>query len=83
MSGDYPSSDVISGIYNGTDNDPPEEAAGTHIDDPNGSLYMLCGVLIAMLLVGVIIVLLAVTIRFVISHNVFSVLTCISYNWCS
>lgn len=34
-------------------------------DDPNGSLYMLCGVLIAMLLVGVIIVLLAVTIRYV------------------
>ncbi|XP_054267455.1 uncharacterized protein LOC128989566 isoform X2 [Macrosteles quadrilineatus] len=62
MSGDYPTSDVIGTYtYNGTDNEP-EEAAGTHIDDPNGSLYMLCGVLIAMLLVGVIIVLLAVTI---------------------
>ncbi|XP_054267314.1 uncharacterized protein LOC128989437 isoform X2 [Macrosteles quadrilineatus] len=38
------------------------EAYRNQADDPNGSLYMLCGVLIAMLLVGVIIVLLAVTI---------------------
>uniref|UniRef100_A0A1B6GZZ7 Uncharacterized protein n=2 Tax=Cuerna arida TaxID=1464854 RepID=A0A1B6GZZ7_9HEMI len=61
MSGDYPSSDIIPGT-NGTDNPDPEPALSNHIDDPNGSLYMLCGVLIAMLLVGLIIVLLAVTI---------------------
>ncbi|XP_025159732.1 uncharacterized protein LOC105183426 isoform X7 [Harpegnathos saltator] len=35
----------------------------SHLDPPTDSVYMICGVLIAMVLVGVIIVLLAVTIR--------------------
>ncbi|RZF35079.1 hypothetical protein LSTR_LSTR009671 [Laodelphax striatellus] len=39
-----------------------ELQSSSHVDDPNETLYMVCGVLIAMVLVGIIIVLLAVTI---------------------
>ncbi|XP_063217929.1 uncharacterized protein LOC134528325 isoform X2 [Bacillus rossius redtenbacheri] len=44
-------------------NETDPELSGHHLDAPNDSVYMICGVLIAMLLVAVIIVLLAITIK--------------------
>ncbi|XP_065156819.1 uncharacterized protein [Atheta coriaria] len=51
--------DPIQGLLNDTDS---ELSNLSHVDAPNESLYMIGGVLIAMFLVGVIIILLAVTI---------------------
>ncbi|XP_059469226.1 uncharacterized protein LOC132192984 [Neocloeon triangulifer] len=51
--------EVIQGLLNDTDS---ELSSLSHLDAPNDSVYMMSGVLIAMLLVAVIIVLLAVTI---------------------
>ncbi|XP_046392705.1 uncharacterized protein LOC124160746 isoform X2 [Ischnura elegans] len=51
--------DVIEDILNQTDD---ELSDLHHVDAPSESVYMICGVLIAMLLVALIIVLLAVTI---------------------
>ncbi|CAO1421024.1 unnamed protein product [Diamesa hyperborea] len=44
-------------------NEPDSELSSlSHVDAPNDTLYMICGVIIAMLLVGIIIILVAVTI---------------------
>lgn len=51
--------EVIQGLLNDTDSELSELE---HLDAPNEGVYMMCGVLIAMVLVGLIIVLLAVTI---------------------
>ncbi|GLV41309.1 uncharacterized protein CBL_04833 [Carabus blaptoides fortunei] len=48
--------DPIQGLLNDTDS---ELSSLSHLDDPNENVYMICGVLIAMILVGVIIILLA------------------------
>ncbi|XP_006558229.1 uncharacterized protein LOC107995915 isoform X3 [Apis cerana] len=53
--------DVGDGIQ-GHDNDTESLQLLSHLDPPVDSVYMICGVLIALVLVGVIIVLLAVTI---------------------
>ncbi|XP_066591106.1 uncharacterized protein [Prorops nasuta] len=53
--------DVADGLQ-GHDNDTDSLQSLSHLDPPVDSVYMICGVLIAMVLVGVIIVLLAVTI---------------------
>ncbi|XP_029044154.1 uncharacterized protein LOC117601875 isoform X3 [Osmia lignaria lignaria] len=53
--------DVGDGIQ-GHDNDTESLRFLSHLDPPADSVYMICGVLIALVLVGVIIVLLAVTI---------------------
>ncbi|XP_015109938.1 uncharacterized protein LOC107036473 isoform X2 [Diachasma alloeum] len=53
--------DVRDGIQT-PDNDTDSLQLYSHLDPPVDSVYMICGVLIAMILVGVIIVLLAVTI---------------------
>ncbi|KAL0280859.1 UNVERIFIED_CONTAM: hypothetical protein PYX00_002025 [Menopon gallinae] len=52
---------VIQDYLNDTDS---ELSSLSHLDAPNESMYMIGGVLIAMILVGLIIILLAVTIRF-------------------
>ncbi|XP_066906576.1 uncharacterized protein [Halyomorpha halys] len=59
MSGD--ADQIIQNYFNGTTD--TELSSLSHLDDPNEGMYILCGVLIAMLFVAVIIVLLAVTIR--------------------
>ncbi|XP_076172482.1 uncharacterized protein LOC143149195 isoform X5 [Ptiloglossa arizonensis] len=53
--------DVRDGIQ-GHDNDTESLQLLSHLDPPVDSVYMICGVLIAMVFVGVIIVLLAITI---------------------
>ncbi|XP_076222407.1 uncharacterized protein LOC116428167 isoform X1 [Nomia melanderi] len=53
--------DVGDGIR-GHENDTESLQLLSHLDPPVDSVYMICGVLIAMVLVGVIIVLLAITI---------------------
>ncbi|XP_058798252.1 uncharacterized protein LOC131668249 isoform X2 [Phymastichus coffea] len=55
------SEDVGEGIQS-PENDTNSLQSLSHLDPPADSVYMICGVLIAMVLVGVIIVLLAVTI---------------------
>ncbi|XP_050294177.1 uncharacterized protein LOC126734538 isoform X2 [Anthonomus grandis grandis] len=57
--GDSYSEEGIQGAPNDTDADVSNLS---HLDGPNESLYMISGVCVAMLLVGVIIILLAVTI---------------------
>jgi hypothetical protein len=52
--------ETIRGLLNDTDS---ELSNLSHLDAPNESLYMIGGVCVAMFMVGVIIVLLAVTIR--------------------
>ncbi|KYB29305.1 hypothetical protein TcasGA2_TC032183 [Tribolium castaneum] len=54
------SDETIRGLLNDTDS---ELSNLSHLDAPNESLYMIGGVCVAMFMVGVIIVLLAVTIR--------------------
>ncbi|BES88095.1 Hypothetical protein NTJ_00901 [Nesidiocoris tenuis] len=63
MSGDAGDDEreIIQKILNGT-NDESELSSLAHVDAPNEGVYMLCGVVGAMILVGIIIVLLAVTI---------------------
>ncbi|XP_076259573.1 uncharacterized protein LOC143195929 isoform X2 [Rhynchophorus ferrugineus] len=53
------SDDAIQGVLNDTDSDVSDLS---HLDGPNESLYMISGVCVAMFLVGVVIILLAVTI---------------------
>jgi hypothetical protein len=52
--------DIYQGFINSSAN---PEYSSEHVDVPNEGVYMVCGVLIAMVLVAVIIVILAVTIR--------------------
>lgn len=52
--------DPVQGVLNDTDSDVSDLS---HLDGPNESLYMISGVCVAMLLVGVMIILVAITIR--------------------
>ncbi|KAF6207802.1 hypothetical protein GE061_016251 [Apolygus lucorum] len=63
MSGDAGEDEreIIQKILNGT-NDDAELSSLAHVDAPNEGMYMLCGVVGAMVLVAIIIVLLALTI---------------------
>ncbi|XP_075216791.1 uncharacterized protein LOC142322053 isoform X2 [Lycorma delicatula] len=60
MSGDAADRNIEQDILNNTTES--ELQSLSHVEEPNESVYMVCGVLIAMMLVGLIIVLLAVTI---------------------
>ncbi|XP_030756979.1 uncharacterized protein LOC115882868 isoform X2 [Sitophilus oryzae] len=51
--------DPVQGVLNDTDSDVSDLS---HLDGPNESLYMISGVCVAMLLVGVMIILVAITI---------------------